>query len=92
MRLGFRRAYFTHRPHGSSLCGITLPRGSYPTPFLGYLVLWLGSVIFKSRHPKKGAGYEPLGIEFYILSMNPEKELLTTMGPMGKQLGIPEQG
>ena len=39
----------------------TLPRGSYPTPFLGYLVLWLGSVILKSRRPKKGVGYEPLG-------------------------------
>ena len=38
-----------------------LPRGSYPTPFLGYLVLWLGSVILKSRRPKKGVGYEPLG-------------------------------
>ena len=37
-----------------------LPRGSYPTPFLGYLVLWLGPVIVKSR-PKKGVGYEPLG-------------------------------
>ena len=22
-----------------------IPRGSYPTPFFGYLVLWLGSVI-----------------------------------------------
>ena len=39
-----------------------VPRGSYPTPFLGYLVLWLGSVILKSRRPKKGVGYEPLGI------------------------------
>ena len=29
--------------------------------FLGYLVLWLGSVILKSRRPKKGVGYEPLG-------------------------------
>ena len=25
--------------------GVGLPRGSYPTPFLGYLVLWLGSPI-----------------------------------------------
>ena len=32
-----------------------------PYPFLGYLVLWLGSVILKSRRPKKGVGYEPLG-------------------------------
>ena len=39
-----------------------LPRGSYPTPFLGYLVLWLGSVILKRRRPKKGVGYEPPGI------------------------------
>ena len=30
--------------------------------FLGYLVLGLGSVILKSRRPKKGVGYEPLGI------------------------------
>ena len=39
-----------------------VPRGSYPTPFLGYLVLRLGSVILKSRRPKTGVGYEPLGI------------------------------
>ena len=25
----------------------TLPGGSYPTPVLGYLVLWLGSIINK---------------------------------------------
>ena len=42
-----------------------VPRGSYPTPFLGYLVFWLGSVIRKSRRPKKGVGYEPLGIGMY---------------------------
>ena len=29
--------------------------------FLGYLVLWLGSIILKSRRPKKGVGYEPPG-------------------------------
>ena len=29
----------------SSFVRFILPRGSYPTPFLGYLVLWLGSVI-----------------------------------------------
>ena len=39
----------------------TIPRGSYPTPFLGYLVLWLGSPIYKSRYLKKGVGYEPMG-------------------------------
>ena len=43
----------------------TVPRGSYPTPFLGYLVLWLGSVILKSRRPKKGVGYEPPGMTIW---------------------------
>ena len=41
--------------------GFTVPRGSYPTPFLGYLVLWLGSPILKSRYLKKGVGYDPIG-------------------------------
>ena len=41
--------------------GSGLPRGSYPAPFSGYLVLWLGSVILKSRYAKKEAGYQPLG-------------------------------
>ena len=40
---------------------IAIPRGSYPTPFLGYLVLWLGSAISKSSRPTTGVGYEPLG-------------------------------
>ena len=30
---------------GLGFRGLELPRGSYPTPFLGYLVLWLGSLI-----------------------------------------------
>ena len=46
---------------GVSSWAWVLPKGSYPTPFLGYLVLWLGSVILNSRRPKKGVGYEPLG-------------------------------
>ena len=29
--------------------------------FLGYLVLWLGSPIYKIRHLKKGVEYEPIG-------------------------------
>ena len=33
----------------------------YPTPFFGYLVLGLGSVMQKSRYPKEGVGYEPAG-------------------------------
>ena len=33
-----------------------------PLPFqVGYLVLWLGSAILKTRRPKKEVGYEPLG-------------------------------
>ena len=52
----------TSRPCRAQLSGrVHVPRGSYPTPFLGYLVLWLGSVILKSRRPTKGVGYEPLG-------------------------------
>ena len=39
---------------------LDIPRGSYPIPFLGYLVLWLGSPIWKSRYLKKGVGYEPI--------------------------------
>ena len=42
--------------HGTSF----RPRGSYPTPFLGYLALWLGSTILKSRRPKRGVGYSRL--------------------------------
>ena len=49
---------YIHEPVGYS----TKPRGSHPTPFLGYLVLWLGSVILQSRRPKKGVGYESPGI------------------------------
>ena len=55
-----------HGASGPTIPGIqrhhhNLPRGSYPTPLLGYLFLWFGSVILKSRRPKKGVGYEPLG-------------------------------
>ena len=53
-KVGLRRPPFG----GVSLI---LPRGSYPAPFLGYLGLWLGSAVLKSRRPKKGVGYEPLG-------------------------------
>ena len=34
----------------------SLPRGSYPTPFLGRLLFKI-----TDRYPKKGVGYEPLG-------------------------------
>ena len=33
---------------------------AHTLPLLGYLALWLGSVILKIRRPKKGVGYEPL--------------------------------
>ena len=41
----------------------TLPRGSYPTPFWGDLVLWLGSVSLNIKYLKTRVGYEPLGIK-----------------------------
>ena len=40
-----------------------IPRGLYPTPFLGYLVLWLGSPIWKSRYLKKRVRYDPIGMQ-----------------------------
>ena len=45
------RYYLCSPGRGHELClnvGLrvcSIPRGSYPTPFLGYLVLWLGSPI-----------------------------------------------
>ena len=39
----------------------TLLRGSYPRSFAGYLVLWLGPVIKRSRYPNMAVGYDPLG-------------------------------
>ena len=37
------------------------PRGSYPTPFLGRLLFKIAGPNHKTRYPKKGVGYEPLG-------------------------------
>ena len=37
------------------------PRGSYPTPFLGRLLCKITDPNHKTRYPKKGVGYEPLG-------------------------------
>ena len=39
----------------------SLPRGSYPTPFLGRLLFKITDPNHKTRYPKKGVGYEPLG-------------------------------
>ena len=39
----------------------TIPRGPYPTPFLGYLFFKITDPNHKTRYPKKGVGYEPLG-------------------------------
>ena len=39
----------------------TLPGGSYPTPFLGRLLFKITDPNHKTRYPKKGVGYEPLG-------------------------------
>ena len=41
--------------HPQYLGAYTLP------PLLGYLILWFGSVLEKSRYPEQGAGYEPTG-------------------------------
>ena len=38
-----------------------LPRGSYSTPFLGRLLFKITDPNHKTRYPKKGVGYEPLG-------------------------------
>ena len=37
------------------------PVGSYPTPFLGYLLFYTTDPNHRTRCPKKGVGYEPLG-------------------------------
>ena len=39
----------------------SIPRGSYPTPVLGYLIFYIADPNHKTRYPKKGVGYEPLG-------------------------------
>ena len=38
-----------------------LPRGSYPVSFLGRLPFKIKDPNHKTRYPKKGVGYEPLG-------------------------------
>ena len=38
-----------------------VPRGSYPTPFLGRLLFKITDPSHKTRYPKKGVGYELLG-------------------------------
>ena len=44
--------------------------GSYPSPFLGYLLFYITDPSHKSRYPQKGVGYEPLG-KAPVLSPNP---------------------
>ena len=38
-----------------------VPRGSYSTPFLGRLLFKITDPNHKTRYPKKGVGYAPLG-------------------------------
>ena len=38
-----------------------LPRGSYPTPFLRRPLFTITDHNHKTRYPKKGVGYDPLG-------------------------------
>ena len=41
-----------------------VPRGSYPTPFLGRLVFKITDPNHKTRYPKQGVGYEPLDLVY----------------------------
>ena len=45
--------------------------GSYPSPFFVYLLFYITDPNHKTRYPKKGVGYEPLG---KILTRNPFEE------------------
>ena len=38
-----------------------VPRGSYPTPFLRYLIFHRTDPNHKTRYPQEGVGYDPLG-------------------------------
>ena len=41
---------------------VTVPIGSYPTPFfLRYLLFYIGDHNHKTWYPKKGVGYDPPG-------------------------------
>ena len=40
------------------------PQAAYPTPFLGYLVLYAGDTRHKVRYPKR-QGYRGLGMQEY---------------------------
>ena len=51
-----------------------LPRGSYPTPFLGRLLFEITDPNHKTRYPKKGVGYEPLGIPRGSLPVDPKTD------------------
>ena len=46
-----------------------IPSGSYPTPFLGRLLLKITGPNHKTRYPKRGVGYEPLGISYIYICM-----------------------
>ena len=50
---------------GFRVCGFCVgslvPIGSYSTPFLGRLLFKITDPNHKTRYPKKGVGYEPLG-------------------------------
>ena len=50
--------------------GGAVPRGSYPTPFLKRLLFKITDPKHKTRYPKKGLGYEPLGTRARSLTQN----------------------
>ena len=51
---------------------LTIPRRSYPTPLLGRLLFKITDPNHKTRYPKKGVGYEPLGRVFIKHTRNLE--------------------
>ena len=46
---------------------VPIPVASYPAPFGGYLLFYITDPNHKTRYPKKGVGYEPLGTLQYLL-------------------------
>ena len=62
---------------------VTIPRGSYPTPFYRYLIFYITDPNHKARYPKQGVGHDPLGTaqapDHYDLKPHPENFLCLTV-------------
>ena len=73
-----------------------LPIGSYPTPFLRYLLFYIGDPNHKTRYPQKGVGYVPLGrvqdLELRLLTIRSGSRCWAS-APLMMSLGmVPEHG